>query len=161
MRNKVLIILCAAALGVGVLFYVALRSTNADVTARPPYASVMNTALTTNTRLTLAKNLPQFVVSEPYFLTADTQLFEGVEKVAELPAGTVVQFQRALHHTGGVSGVTSSFLIGEVEANGARYRVEFNWGEHHPLCTQAPCGYWTFPQAPWQSSADTNKYFFE
>ncbi|MFT3703560.1 MAG: hypothetical protein QM802_14450 [Agriterribacter sp.] len=155
-------LLAIAVIGIIVLigiFYLALRSTNKDVSKKEPYTSFIGKTLYTQRASVLAKNLPEFNVKEAYFITEDTNLFEGVEKIAPLPKGTKLQFVNAIHHKNGTSGFSQSLLIGKVWVNDKWFDIEYYWGEQRITFDTADKGQWIFPPGLWQQKDAGNTSF--
>ncbi|MFT4032004.1 MAG: hypothetical protein QM669_06260 [Siphonobacter sp.] len=157
-------ILSVLALGlIGGLFYCVLRNSEKDVSDQKPYVNLLNRPLYLQTKVALAKNLPEFSEKEEYFVTEEPQLFEGVKGIAILPKGAKLIFEKAFHIHHGVSGVNYSILTGKVwiESLQKELPFEYKWGQYHDICLEEPCHYWTFPKALWQSQVDEQMYVIE
>ncbi len=122
---KIVIIIVLFLVLIAGCFWFALRSVTEDISDKAPYAEMLNDSVLTSKEMVLAKNLPEFKVKEQIFISEDTALFEGVEKIAPLPVNTTVRFSKAFEHTGGTSGITSILLIGLVRANNKDYEIEY------------------------------------
>lgn len=143
------------------IFYMALRSTDTDVSSKEPYTAVLNQTFYTEREAILAKNLPAFTIKEVNFITEDTALFEGVEKMAVLPKGTRLLFSHAFHHKNGVSGVSQSVLVGKVWVNNKAFDIEYYWGNEHISFNSSDKGQWIFPPALWQKMREDTVQVFE
>lgn len=122
---KIVIIIVLFLVLIAGWFWFALRSITEDVSDKAPYAEMLNHDVLTMKEMVLAKNLPEFKMKEQIFISEDTALFEGVEKIAQLPVNSTVRFSKAYEHTGGTSGITSILLIGSVRANNKDYEIEY------------------------------------
>ncbi len=130
MRKRIVIV----AVVVGFIFVIgafwsALSDSVKDISNQQPYTSVLNKTWYTQRTCTLAKNLPAFVIKEDYFLTEQETLFEGVEKVSEIPILSPIIFTKAYRRKGAVSGAVTSILIGKITVNEKSYTFEYKWGE--------------------------------
>ncbi|MBN8652251.1 MAG: hypothetical protein J0L67_12525 [Cytophagales bacterium] len=135
------------------IFYLALRNTRTDVSQKQPYATWLG-------ELILVR--PAFLVNNQFPIAEKTLLVEdglAYDDAIIVPAGTKVQLTQAIHYRNGVSGVTHSLMIGTVQTATGATTFEYYWGQFHAICLEPPCNYWTYPQAVWQSEADTTKYY--
>lgn len=135
------------------IFYVALRNTRTDVSAKEPYATHLG-------EVTLVR--PAYLVKNDFPITEENLLVDddaGYAQVLTLPPGTKVNLTSAIHYRNGVSGVTHSLVLGSAQTENGLIPFEYYWGRFHALCLEPPCNYWTYPQAVWQSEADTVKYY--
>jgi hypothetical protein len=122
---KIIIIIVLLFVLVAGWFWFVLRSVTEDVSDKAPYSEMINQDVFTLKEMVLAKNLPEFKMKEKIFISEDTTLFEGVEKIAQLPINTEVKFSKVYEHTGGTSGITSILLIGIVRINSQDYEIEY------------------------------------
>jgi hypothetical protein len=131
------------------------------VNKEDPYQNYIGKTLTLKEEVTLAENLPNFVFKEPFFITTQKELFEGIEPTEVLPVGHDIKLIDAFHQKEKISGVTTSYVIGEVYSPtlNKTIRFEHSWGYLHDFCVEEPCHYWTFEKAIWQNEEDNAKYF--
>jgi hypothetical protein len=132
-----------------VAFWYVLRDTTKEVSAQEPYRQVLYKELYTTQPSVLAKNLPEFSKKKSFFITEDTTLFEGVEKIADLPVGTKLRFEGAYEIQHGTSGHRYSILTGKVRIQDIEYDFEYPWGEYTRI-TLRPEPEWQFPKAVWE-----------
>ena len=124
MKIIITIIVILTLLMVGFCWFV-LRGKIKDISDKAPYSEMLRDKMMTRREMVLAKNLPEFKVKEPLYISENTILFEGVEKIAKLPKNTEVKFLKAYAHTGGTSGITRIVLTGEVKINNVLHKIEY------------------------------------
>ncbi len=122
---KIVIIIVLFLVLVAGWFWFALRSITEDVSDKAPYTEMLNHDVLTMKEMVLAKNLPEFKIKEQIFISEDTALFEGVEKIAQLPVNTSLRFSKAYEHTGGTSGITVIVLTGNITTDNKDHKIEY------------------------------------
>ena len=146
-----LAILVFILLVVGV-FYIALRNTRTDVSAKEPYVKYLGEVILVKPAYVVKNDFP---IAEEYLVVDDSASSQALT----LANGTKVKLTSAIHYRNGVSGVTHSLVLGSVQTENGLIEFEYYWGRFHALCLEPPCNYWTYPQAFWQSEVDTVKYY--
>jgi len=152
-RKMIWLVILVFILLVAGVFYIALRNTRTDVSTKEPYARYLG-------ELILVK--PAYVVKNDFPIVKENLLVDdptGYTQALTLAAGTKVKLISAIHYRNGVSGVTHSLMLGLVQTENGLIQFEYYWGRFHALCLEPPCNYCTYPQAVWQSEADTVKYY--
>ena len=69
-----------------------------------------------------------------------------------LPTGTVMRIEAFKTYKSAVSGFTNLFALAEIEIEGKKVKVEYNWGstDLNQLAKTTP----TLPRAVWQDEAE-------
>lgn len=134
------------------IFYIALRNTCTDVSAKDPYARYLGEVMLVKPAYVVKNDFP---IAEEYLLVDDSTGSQALT----LATGSKVKLTSAIHYRNGVSGVTHSLILGSVQTEKGLIQFEYYWGRFHALCLEPPCNYWTYPQAVWQSEVDTVKYY--
>jgi hypothetical protein len=145
------------------IFYYALKNKSAEVSDKTPYSAILNKQLVTKAEAFILKIDPNVSNLKENVLKQDSAVVYGEQLLCKVPHGSILNISNAIHYTRSVSGITYSLLIGKVWIEEFKKELEFeySWGEHHFLCVEEPCNYWTFPQAVWQETVDSTKYFYQ
>ncbi|MEQ8812521.1 MAG: hypothetical protein RIE59_25855 [Imperialibacter sp.] len=154
----------ATILTFGGLLYYALRTTVTDVSLLAPYTQITDKSVVLQRQAVVAKNLDAFANENPYLLAeTGTTLFDGMEIVDTLEAGTTLQIYAAKHFKNGTSGFTHAFVLGSVKLPGTGEAVlfEYAWGEQHISLYGEEGEYWTYPIALWQKNANAGKFYMK
>ncbi|MGB3947928.1 MAG: hypothetical protein WBM13_08085 [Bacteroidia bacterium] len=161
MKIIAIAITVAILLVVGIFYYV-LKNKSTEVADKMPYSAILNKQLVTKTEAFILKIDPNVSNLKENVLKHDSSVVFGEQLLCKVPQGAILNISKAIHYTKSVSGITYSLLIGKVWIQELKKEIEFEyqWGEHHFLCVEEPCNYWTFPQAIWQETADSTKYFY-
>lgn len=138
-----------------VFLYFSIRTNDKDVSGWAPYHEILNKELTLVEDAIIVRNLDEFSQETPYLLLAkDVELFEGVQKLFELPQGNQITFTSAKHFHNGVSGFTSPMLFGEIEnPQGELIFFEHQWGEQKMTLDADEPLQFSYPKALWQEAA--------
>lgn len=144
-------------------FYFVLKNKSAEVGDKAPYSAILNKQLITKTEAFILKIDPNVSNLKENVLKHDSTVVYGEQMLCKVPQGSILNISEAFHYTRSVSGITYSLLIGKVWVEELKKEIEFEyqWGEHHFLCVEEPCNYWIFPQAVWQETIDSTKYFYK
>jgi len=146
--------------------YYVLRDKTSDVSKFVPYAQVVGPELTLLRPMTLVaiSNKSMYYEHPHHLVEADARRAEWETLIATLPAGARIRFEKTLHIKTATSGVISSILFGQTDVpeSGRKIAFEYRWGQQreNPFVPPAEL-YWTFPQAPWQREAITEKFIFD
>lgn len=157
MLKSLLFAILLLMLGVGVLFYIALRSHKLDVSDREPFRALIG-------QETLLRRDMQLVrVREPERMDGSDELWERdravsaeQQLIAALDSGTPIVLRRAMLFKGGTSGTTHAVVFGTARVGGKKQEFAVYWGEYHFLFEERP--YWTFPAAPWDRPTPQERY---
>lgn len=155
----VIAIICIAVVG---CFYYVLTDKRRIITNTEPYVQVINTTLTSVQDAVLVDNNSlQFTKEYPKELQVLDSMYISQPSDIKVPKGSSFKFLEALKITGSASGLTNSYLLGEVyiAASGKSFPIIYNWGSLKTLCISEPCNYWEFKLAPWQKEKDRLMYF--
>lgn len=150
-------------LGIVGFFYFVLKNKSTEVSDKTPYTAILNKQLITKREAFILKIHSDVINFKENVLKDDSTVVFGEQLLYKVPQGSMLNISKAIHYTKSVSGITYSFLIGKVWIEELKKEIEFEyqWGEHHFLCVEEPCNYWTFPQAVWQETVDSTKYFYK
>lgn len=96
MQRKLIAIVVVVLAAMAGIFYVALKDTTEEVSNREPYASLIGNTLIFERQAVLARNLPQFKMFEDNFISEETNLYEGVEKIRTIKPGTSFIFTKRI-----------------------------------------------------------------
>lgn len=79
--------------------------------------------------------------------------------IITLPAGTILQLEKAVQYTNGTSGFSYPHLFGTISANGKTYKIGYQWGDvNQEKYFDKVDKCWKFHQAPWRTTPDTAWY---
>lgn len=161
MKKKILFFIVLLLVVAG-FFYFALKNKSTEVADKKPYISILNKQLITKNEAFIFKLHSDVINIKENVLKHDSSGVFGEQLLCKVPKGSILNISKAIQYTKSVSGITYSLLIGKVWIQEFKKEIEFEyqWGEHHFLCVEEPCNYWTFPQAIWQETADSTKYFY-
>lgn len=161
MKKKILVFILLLLVVVG-FFYFVLKNKSTEVADKKPYISILNKQLITKNEAFIFKIDSDVINLKENVLKHDSSVVFGEQLLCKVPQGAILNISKAIHYKRSVSGVTYSLLIGKVWLKQFKKEIEFEyqWGEHHFLCLEEPCNYWTFPKAVWQDKVDSTKYFY-
>lgn len=89
----------------------------------------------------------------------DQKNIGDIEEITKFPKGMMLQLEKAIQYTNGVSGSSYPTVFGTITANGNTYKVGYQWGTMNfgkSFDKIEKC--WQFHQAPWQDHVDTAFY---
>lgn len=155
MKKTIISVIVLIIIGVIALFFYILTDKNKEVSRKDPYLNYINRELTVVHPGYLRWDEYDRVY---YLLDSDTSP-EDID--IEVPRGAVFRFNKVIHRTKAVSGVSLSLWHGSLTIGNKNKDIILAYGEKYIICLEAPCGYWIFPKAPWQKKADLNKYFID
>lgn len=179
--QKLLKIVLLVGAGLVLLFilvlYFTLKTKTADLKNVDPFKNLMNKEVVLVQPVSLFQehndveipneDFPYVIVESKnsrykwYMERADMGTISSPEAtfIAKLPAGTIVQFEKAANYTNGVSGNSYPYLFGTVQFKNAKYPITYQWGEEDfSLVMNKKEKSWQFSKAPWQKVQDTNHY---
>ncbi len=167
MKNILVIVASVIVFILGALaliFYLALRSKNLDVSNERPFSGVVNKKITTKRKIVILKNYVQPLDKNYPFILEDGSGYgfdTTLEVLAEFDAGTEIVLEKAVIHTGGTSGMSIPYVFGRVfsEKNQRGYNFNYTWGNYHFLNQDKP--FFSFPLAFWQDDALEEKFYFD
>lgn len=96
----------------------------------------------------------------PKWQYAEEQKVMGdLEEIKRFPAGTTLEFEKAIQYTNGVSGFSYPTIFGTITSNGKEYKTGYQWGDidmGKRFDKVKKC--WQFHQSPWQQERDSAFY---
>ncbi|MBC9795109.1 hypothetical protein [Sinomicrobium weinanense] len=155
MKKIIIGIIVLVITGVIALIFYVLTDKNRDVSGKKPYLNYINREL----RVIHPTYLRWDEYDRIYYLPDPDISPESTD--LEIPRGAIFRFKKVIHRNKAVSGVSLSLWHGSLTIDNKSQDIILAWGEKHIICLEAPCGYWTYPKAPWQNKADPNKYFID
>jgi len=162
-RKMILILLFGGFVLVMGVFYFALRNTKTTVTHQLPYSEYINKELVLQRAALLVKNVDAFTYYEPYLLVEENaQVYSEITETYKIPAGTKLRLSKAVLLKNGVSGFTTSIVVGTIYVEKFQKEIAFEyiWGTEHVSLTSGAKSSWTYPLALWQKEETREIYSF-
>lgn len=137
----------------GVLLFFTLKTDERDVSSFEPYNQYINQTVSLTEPVVVFSGEKDVNRSADYVMVKLlNEAYQSDYPIDTLPIGHQLNFTKAIQYTGGVSGFTVSYMIGEtyVPALEKTISFEYLWGsEVTSLLQDAPLRF-TFDKAPWQ-----------
>lgn len=122
------IIFIAFVIGYCALFYYTLRTKVNNISDQEPFASFIDKKIILAQDAILVTNYPSFVQEEPLYLDAlGSQLFEDISIAHTLQKGDTIVIKKVKNFTNGVSGFTTTMLLGEVTTSNPKQTIPFEY----------------------------------
>ena len=150
---KILLIFLVLAIGFCGLLYLTLRTRVNNASNQEPFASFIGKEILLGQDAILVNNYEHFVHEEPLYLDAiGSQLFEGTTIAYTLSKGDVIVFNAVKDFTNGVSGTTSTILLGEVTTGNPRKTkpFEYDWENQKVAKNSEGIYVFTFEFSDWE-----------
>ena len=150
---KILLMFLVLAIGFCGLLYFSLRTRVNDISNQEPFASFIGKEIILGQEAILVNNYEHFVHEEPLYLDAvGSQLFEGTTIACKLSKGDIIVINSVKDVTNGVSGTTSTILLGEVTTgNPSKTKpFEYDWGNEQIAKNSKGVYLFTFDTADWE-----------
>lgn len=160
-KTKLILLTIIIIIMVITYFYFILRDTSKDVSMEVPYDKVMNKNFTSLQSSILIENSTLHFVKE---YPKELNDFENIDtsRVSHIivPESSIFKFHKALQIKNAVSGITRSYLLGEVnlaESNKS-YVIIYSWGILNENHFQEQDDFWDYKKAPWQIKKFNKRY---
>ena len=161
--KHLLIFMGVLAIAYFIILFFTLKTDKREVSTLPPYAELLNKELSLKEEVYIFLNEKELSRAADYLMVNKTNsknVFSDEQYLLDL--GHKIKLTEALHFTGGVSGFTASYVVGEtyVPALNDTVKFEYVWGsEVVSLIKDGPLRF-TFNKAPWQEKALEGMYSF-
>ncbi len=152
-------------------FYMSIKTKSTDISKHQPFQQYVNQTVTLQQEAVLYKELKPFNNNYPYTIIDDMHpLWEYYQrlsisdqkeltKIKTFPAGTKINFQKAVNYANGVSGNSTPLIFGVILDGAKKHKVGYQWGEKSAMrFFDGVKKCWFFHQAVWQQQKDTSFY---
>ncbi len=143
--------------------YLVLRTKDKDVSAYPPYNTLINKELILKRDAIIVNNLEAFSFETKFLLEEpDANLYEGTSVHYILKKGDTLLVKKAKHFYNSVSGFTTSVVFAEVRLPDIhkKIKIEYHWGDQEITLDKSDKVSFTFKKALWQTKELSDVFVF-
>lgn len=130
------------------------RTTSEDISHLAPFSKIIGKEVATVQASYIAVNYEHWVKENQYIIVMKRNKLSGnATQLRELPVGSILKIEKAKRYTDGVTGFTSTYVLGTVFLEELQKEVpfEYAWGSKS-YGTNLPGDYFNYRLAPWQES---------
>lgn len=144
------------------LFY-SIMPKRKEVTDQEPFKTIIKEKLNTTETTYLYQQVKYRSTFSAFILFQEKQADSQLTFIEELPQGVNLKINKIIVLTNGISGIQHCICDVSLKSEklNKMIQAEYYWGQHHAICLEEPCNYWTFGKAVWQIQADCSKHFLK